>query len=266
MDVFCHNSAVYSLHVFAFIGTHAREVPAGCCDTTESDPMAEFNVCQLEGTRYVDAILKDEMIRVEAGALSYMTGDIKVRSKVFVSPWSALKSHLADEAAHRPTYTGTGTITLESSLGGFHVIELKDENWILERGSYWASDGSVDVSFHRERMLTSLWAGEGLIYLQTRVRGSGKVVLSTKGPVEEVILEEGQQMSCDGTYVIGRESNVPFKIQRATVNFFGRRNSGEGYLRVFRGPGKLLLNPAPFWRYRMFTERGRNPNYPSHAM
>ena len=37
---------------------------------------------------------------------------------------------------------------------------------------------------HRERIMTSLWAGEGLIYLQTKVRGQGKVVLITRGLVE----------------------------------------------------------------------------------
>ncbi len=34
---------------------------------------------------------------------------------------------------------------------------------ILERGTYWASEGSVNVTFHRERFLTSLWAARGSI-------------------------------------------------------------------------------------------------------
>lgn len=67
-----------------------------------------------------------------------------------------VKSLLADEAIYRPTYTGTGVVTLECSLGGYHILELQDENWILERGAYWASDGEVDVSFHRERVVTAL--------------------------------------------------------------------------------------------------------------
>jgi uncharacterized protein (AIM24 family) len=90
---------------------------------------------------------------------------------------------MADEAVYRPTYTGTGVITLESSLGGFHVISLQVETWILERGTYWASEGSVDVGFHREKLQTGLWTGEGPVYLQTRVRGEGQVVLTTRGPV-----------------------------------------------------------------------------------
>ena len=76
-------------------------------------------------------------------------------------------------------------ITLESTLGGFHVIDLQGESWILESGAYWASDGSVEVDYQRESFLTSLWAGEGFVYLQTRVKGEGKVVLCTRGPIEE---------------------------------------------------------------------------------
>jgi uncharacterized protein (AIM24 family) len=59
-----------------------------------------------------------------------------------------------------------GVITLESSLGGFHVLSLNGETWILERGTYWASEGSVDVGYHREEIHTALRAGEGPIYLQ----------------------------------------------------------------------------------------------------
>ena len=111
--------------------------------------MASFEVHELEGVHYVDITLKDEMVRAEAGALSYLTGDITVHSRLIPSITGAIKSVLAEQAIYRPTYTGTGVVTLLSSLGGFHVMDLKDESWILERGAYWASEGSVDVSFHR---------------------------------------------------------------------------------------------------------------------
>ena len=47
--------------------------------------MAEFKVHELEGTRYVDIHLNDEMVRVESGALSYLTGDIRVHSQLVPS-------------------------------------------------------------------------------------------------------------------------------------------------------------------------------------
>lgn len=227
--------------------------------------MAEFEVHHLEGVRYVDAHLDNETIRAEAGALSYHTGDIEIHSLLMPSPRKVLRSLLADEAVYRPEYSGTGTVTLESSLGGFHVLELKDESWILEAGTYWASEGSIALSFHRERFLTAYWIGEGLIYLQTKVSGSGKVVVTTRGPVDEVILQEGQKLAAEGRYVICRSEGVSYKVRRATRNFLGRFTSGEGLVRVFEGPGKLLLNPAPYWRYKIFTEHGGDPDYPSRA-
>jgi len=227
--------------------------------------MAEFEVHRLEGTQYVDAHLDDETIRAEAGALSYYSGDIEIRSGLLPSPRKVLRSLLAEEAVYRPTYTGTGVVTLESSLGGFHILELRDDSWILEPGTYWASEGAVDLGFFRERFLTALWGGEGLIYLQTKVSGSGKVVVTTRGPVEELSLEAGEELAAEGRYVICREARVAFTIRRATKNWLGRFTSGEGLVRVYQGPGKILLNPAPYWRYKIFTEHGSNPDYPARA-
>ena len=228
--------------------------------------MAEFEIHQLEGTRYVDAHLSNESIRAEAGALSYFTGDIEVYSALAPSVGQVFRSLLSEEAIYRPEYTGTGVITLESSLGGFHIIDLKDETWILEAGTYWASEGSVDLSFHRERMATAFWVGEGLVYLQTRVSGTGKVVVTTRGPVEEVFLEAGQTLKAEGRYVVCRSETVSYKVQRATRNFMGRFTSGEGLVRVFSGPGKLLLNPAPYWRYKVFAEHSGEADFPTKAV
>jgi len=227
--------------------------------------MAEFTIHELEGTRYVDVHLNHEMVRVEAGALCYLTGDIQIHSKLVPSLGGLIKSLLANEAIYRPTYSGTGVVTLESSLGGFHVLDLHGESWILERGTYWASEGSVDVQYHRERMLTGIWAAEGPIYLQTKVRGQGKVVLTTSGPVEEITLGPGKNVVVEGKYVVARTGDVSFAMRRSTKNYFGRFTSGESWVRVYEGNGRILLNPAPYWRYRMFTQRGGNPETPSQT-
>jgi uncharacterized protein (AIM24 family) len=215
--------------------------------------MARFEVHELEGVHYVDMVLENETVRAEAGAMSYLQGDIRIHSKLIPSLPAAVKSVLAMQAIYRPTYTGTGTVTLQSSLGGFHVMALDDENWILERGSYWASEGSVDVSFHRVAFWTAYRAREPLIYLQTRVKGSGKVAVRTRGPIEQMALAEGQMVAVDGKSVIGWSSEVKFRIRRPTDNFFGKFTAGQGRLRVFHGPGRVLLNPAPHWRYRLFA-------------
>jgi uncharacterized protein (AIM24 family) len=220
--------------------------------------MARFEIHELEGMRFVEIHLNHEMVRVESGALSYLAGNISIHSRLMPSLGGFLKSVLADESVYRPTYMGTGIITLESSLGGFHILDLKGESWILERGTYWASEGNVAVGYHREHVITSIWAGEGPVYMQTRVRGYGQVVLRTSGPVEEIDLGGGKQVAAEGKFVIARTGDVSFKVVRPTKNFFGRFTSGEAFVRVYAGTGKLLLNPAPYWRYRIFTERARS--------
>ena len=228
--------------------------------------MAEFEVHKLEGMQFVEIHLHDDTARAEAGALSYMQGDITIHSRLFPSLLSVIRSLLADEAIYRPTYTGTGVVTLEPSLGGYHVIELQDESWILERGAYWASDGTVDVTFHREGILTALEAGEGLVYLRTRVSGRGKVVLTTKGPVEEIRLENGQSMIAEGRSVIARSAEVRFRMKRPTRNLLGRLTAGEGWwVQAYEGPGRILLNPRPYWRYWVLADSRRDVDRRSRA-
>jgi uncharacterized protein (AIM24 family) len=221
--------------------------------------MARFEVQYLEGMRFVEIHLEHEMVRCESGALNYLRGDIAVHSQLIPSVGGLFSSIVASESVYRPTYAGTGVITLASSLGGFHVFELNGENWILEKGSYWASEGSVELQFFRERLLTSLWAGEGFVYLQTRVSGRGKLVVCTKGPVEEMDLAEGEELVVEGNCVIGRTQSVKFQMRRPTKNFWGRFTSGESIVRSYRGPGKVLLNPTMYWRYYMNQQRRKSP-------
>jgi len=218
--------------------------------------MAKFEIHQLEGMNYVEIHLNQEMVRCEAGSMNYMIGKIRIHSQLIPSVGSLLSSWLSGESVYRPTYTGSGVITLESSLGGFHLLELKGESWILEKGAYWASEGSVDLKFFKEKTLTSLWAGEGFVYLQSQVSGYGKVVVTTKGPVKVIDLQEDQEVVVDGECVIGRMASVQFSLRRPTENFLGRFTAGEPIVRVYRGPGKILLNPTFYWRYYMSQRRG----------
>jgi uncharacterized protein (AIM24 family) len=219
--------------------------------------MAEFEVKQLEGMHFVDIHLNHEVVRIESGALNYYVGEIAVHSQLVPSWRGLVTSLMAGESVYRPTYAGTGTITLESSLGGFHVFDLNGESWILEKGTYWASEGDVDIRFFREKAMTAFWSGEGFVYLQTKATGTGKVVVSTRGPVEQIELREGQEMVVDGNCVIGRMASVAFNVRRSTKNYLGRYTAGEPFVRVYQGPGMLLLNPSYYWRYYMMLQRGK---------
>jgi uncharacterized protein (AIM24 family) len=216
--------------------------------------MAEFEVGELEGMRVVQIKLRDETVRAEAGALSYMQGDIRITARL-PSIGSAIKSMISDESVVRPSYTGTGIIHLEPSMGGYHTFEVAGESWILENGAYWASGGGVQPDLFRERVWTSFWAGEGPIDYQTKVSGQGRVVLNAQGPVEEVTLD-GERLVVKGKLVIARTEGLDYRVRRAT-KFFQSFISGESAVRTYQGKGKALVCWTPYWNQYMMNAIAR---------
>jgi uncharacterized protein (AIM24 family) len=211
--------------------------------------MARFEVLEQEGQHYVRCVLEDETVRTESGALYYMRGDLRMESKA-PSLGGVLKAFASGESVFRPTYSGTGELFLEPSFGGFQVMELDGEAWILESGAYVASESGVAVDVHREQTMTAFKSGEGLVDFQTKVSGKGKVVIATPGPVQETRLA-GETLTVDGRYVLAREAGVVYGAQRATKSLVGSITSGEGLVRTYRGEGRLLMAPIPYWRKRL---------------
>jgi uncharacterized protein (AIM24 family) len=211
--------------------------------------MASFEIMEGEGMHWVKATLHGDSLRAESGALSYLDGDIDVETPLpsFRQMFAAM---LAEEALIRPRYQGEGEVFLEASLGNFHVVELNDEEMILEAGSYWASDGDIELSAYREPVWTSLWTGEGLLKFRTRVRGTGKVVLRVPGPVEEVQLSKGVYRT-EGKIVVGRSRGLNYTVRRPTRSIFGYMLAGESFMKSFEGSGRLLVCYTPYWMLRL---------------
>jgi uncharacterized protein (AIM24 family) len=225
--------------------------------------MARFEIEQTEGTRAAKITLKDETIVAERGALAYMVGDIRMKSHL-PGPIRLAQAALSGEDAFRPTFTGTGVLYLESSLGGFHILEVrKGESWIIESGAFWASEAKVTQTLVREKLMISLRSGKGLLDFQTKVSGEGKVMLTAPGPVEEIVLAPDDlnrgRIVADGYQVIARTSSVVYKAKLPGLLPWSRVASGERLLRSYEGKGRLLLCSTPYWRYRMQQLRQQDP-------
>jgi uncharacterized protein (AIM24 family) len=211
--------------------------------------MARYDVIELEGMRFVRITLEGDMVRTERRALAHMRGTIQMRAPL-PGLGEAIRCAIGDQSLIRPSYEGTGEINLHPSMGGYHIFELAGDSWVLERGAYWASDGSVTIGIHRDPMLTALWAGDGLIHFQLKVAGHGRVVLNAYGPVREIVLD-GQQITVDGRLVIARTSSLRYRVRRATTNIIGHFLAGQGWMRTYAGSGKVLLCASPYWQRRL---------------
>jgi uncharacterized protein (AIM24 family) len=220
--------------------------------------MAKFEIEHTEGMRWVKVTLENETVRAEKGALNHLVGNITMDVPL-PRPRDILVSMVSDESPLRPRYSGTGELYLESTLGGFHIMEMKDdESWIYSPGAYWASESEITLTIMRERLLTSFWAGEGFFWYQTAARGKGKIVLTAQGPVEEMTLNNGRVV-VDGNYIVGRTAGIKFTIQRAERSLFSHILSGQAYARVYEGTGKLLMCGTPYWRFRIKGGKLKDP-------
>ena len=216
--------------------------------------MAQFEIESLEGMQWVKVTLNDDTVRAERGALNYMQGKIRMDLPL-PSPREMLVSLFSVESMLRPRYRGTGELYLESSLGGFHPLQVKNgESWIIEDGAYWASDEGIRMSFHREKVITSFWAGEGFLWYQTKVTGPGQVVLVAHGMVEEIALDN-EELVVDGKYVLARTSGISLKIRRPGRGLLGFFLSGERAARAYKGTGRLLISTTPNWRLRVYQSK-----------
>jgi uncharacterized protein (AIM24 family) len=201
--------------------------------------------------RQVRIDIRDEAVRARAGALSNMTGRIKLTPRV-PGAGEIFRSMFTREARVRPFYEGTGTILLQPSLAGYHIFRAAEgERWLLEPGVYWASEASVKLGLARDPMLPSFWAGDGLLSWKTSITGPGIVAINAPGPVETIEIKDSE-FRAQGRLVLGSTDGLKFTSQ-IPARFPRNYISGQKRLRVFTGTGKVMVAWTPYWNHHMYT-------------
>jgi uncharacterized protein (AIM24 family) len=212
--------------------------------------MAQFTIREVEGMRQVRLDIDDEVVRARRGAMSNMRGEVTLTPRL-PGAGDVFRAIFTDEARIRPFYSGTGSVLLQPSLGGYHIVDVTEgERWLLEPGVYWASEGGVALGLHREPMFASLWAGDGLLAWKTTLAGHGKVAINAPGPVETVEVRDGA-LKVQGRLVLGRTDGLRFASQRS-ARFPRNLISGQRRLRVYSGSGKLLVCWTPDWNEHLY--------------
>lgn len=203
--------------------------------------MAVFEIIDKQGLKMIKATLNNETIRAEAGALHYMVGQV-VMNVAAPSAGGILKAMASGESIVRPTYEGRGEIYFGPPFfGEYTMLDLAGHEWILDRGAYVCSDVGIEVTVWRNKALTGFFSGEG--FFQTLIRGTGRAVIKSGGPLEAVDLNNSTLM-VDGNFAVARTGNIDFSLKRASKGFLASAASGEGILSVYSGTGRVLLAPV----------------------
>ncbi|HDR50464.1 MAG TPA: zinc-ribbon domain-containing protein [Mariniphaga anaerophila] len=199
-----------------------------------------FDVVNRERLNMVKVNLDNAAFRYEAGAMHYMLGNLELQSNI-PGMGKIFKSIITKEKVVKPVITGTGTVFLTPSFGEFTILELQNDEWILDQGAYYASEIEVEIGAYTNRAISAMFSGEK--WFQTVVAGTGKVVITSSGPLEEIEMIN-DKLIVDGRFAVARTSGIDLKVTKATRGIFSTVISGEGLVNTFTGTGKVLIAPV----------------------
>ena len=192
---------------------------------------------------------KSNGIICQAGAMQWTVGDVKVTTGVkgatdFLG--KLVKGKVTGESTIKPEYVGNGILVLEPTYR--HLILLDTANWngkvVLDDGLFLACDASIKQKVvARSNISSAVLGGEGLFNLA--LEGNGTAVLECRCPQEELIevTLENDVLKVDGSFAIAWSDSLSLTVERTNKTLIGSAASGEGFVNVYRGTGKILLAP-----------------------
>lgn len=219
----------------------------GCTDPSQAQTIY-FMSKQNIRARQVAIYIENDCVKVEPGAMSYFRGNLEMVSGVNAGNvlGRLFTGAVTGEAAAQPEYRGTGMIVLEPSFKHFMLLELAaGEEVIVDKGMFYAAQGSVTVSHSMQKSISSAVAGgEGLF--QISLKGPGIAVLECAVPESEidVIQLENDTLKVDGNFAVLRTGGIQFTVERSAKTLIGSAVSGEGLVNVYRGTGQVWLAPT----------------------
>ena len=218
---------------------------------TEASAMTAYYASKMNiRKRQVVAQLNGNGVTVQAGAMQMMMGAVDAATNV-KGAGDLLKkmvgSKVTGESAIKPQYAGNGLLVLEPT---YKYILLEDlANWngnmVIEDGMFLACDSTVGLSVTARSTLSSAVLGqEGLF--NTALTGEGIVVLESPVPAQELIVVDLKDdvVKIDGNMAIAWSNTLKFTVERTTKTLVGSAASGEGFVNVYRGTGRVLIAPV----------------------
>lgn len=186
---------------------------------------------------------------ISAGAMQWTAGavtmaaDIKGIGDLF---GKALSSKVTKESAIKPKYQGNGLLMLEPTYKHILLEEVSewDGGMVLDDGLFLACDSNIQQKVVARTNLSSAVLGkEGLFNLC--LKGNGIAVLESDVPRDELIELQlsNDEVRIDGNFAIAWSNSLDFRVEKSSKSLIGSAVSGEGFVNVYRGTGKILMAP-----------------------
>ena len=179
-----------------------------------------------------------------AGAMAYMSGNMRMESKMEGGLMAGLKRSLSGASLFLLRYApqgGVGTVGLAGTAPGKVLdIDVGLGSWIVQKTGYLGSEITVNLDMALQKRLGSMmFGGEGLI-LQ-RLSGTGRAFIHACGDLNVVDLAPGEQYKVSTANAVAWEDTVSYDIS-AVGGIKTALFSGEGlFVTTLTGPGKIVI-------------------------
>lgn len=180
-------------------------------------------------------------VRVEAGAMAMMRGDISITTSTRGGFMKGLRRSLGGSSFFVNDFGSDqgGVVGVAGALPG-DIVEttIDDETPLLVQSGCWlASDPTVDVD-SKWGGSKGFFSGAGLVLL--RCSGTGEILLSSYGAIRPITLTTGETMTLDSGHVVAFDESVQYRIRKAG-GWKSMILGGEGIVTEFTGPGRIWM-------------------------
>lgn len=185
-----------------------------------------------------------EQITGEAGAMTYMTPTVEVRTRkreksilgTLANTLIGGQSFFVNDYA---AVGGAGEVALAAApVGDIAQLGVQPgRGYIIQKSSYLASSQSVDLDIRWEGFSKGLF-GQGLFMIKTT--GQGDLFINTFGAIDRHELAPGQELVVDNFHLVAFADTCNYNVERIggwKETIF----SGEGFVTHIRGPGDVYI-------------------------
>lgn len=225
---------------------HERDLSVSPANAVTAYYSSEMNVRK----RQVFITLNGTSAILQAGAMQWMLGNVEMQTGVkgvgnFFG--KMVSGAVTGESGIKPIYSGYGNVMLEPTYK--HIILMDLADWggsvVLEDGLFLACDGTIQQrTVARSNVSSAVLGGEGLFNLN--LTGNGIAVLESYVPMEELVVIDlnNDCVKIDGNMAIAWSSSLQFTVEKSGKSLLGSAVSGEGFVNVYRGTGRILMAPT----------------------
>jgi len=185
-----------------------------------------------------------EKIVAEAGAMTYMSPNIEVKTRMRER---SILGSLGLTVLGRQSFfvneyiakDGPGEAAFASApVGDVEVLQVKPgQGYIIQKSAYLASTENIDLDVKWEGFTKGLF-GQGLFMI--KATGDGSLFINTFGAIDKHVLKPGESLIVDNFHLVAFSSTCSYRVTK----FGGLKETilgGEGLVTRIEGPGEVYV-------------------------